>query len=65
METPLWLTALFNIEHFSFVSSAWRDLYMKGWCSASDITDIICLSEGVPAGHTPLKQLVTKQGVQF
>lgn len=38
---------------------------MKDCSSASDITDIICLSERVPVGRTPLKQLVTKKACSF
>lgn len=38
---------------------------MKDCSSTSDITDIICLSEGVPVGRTPLKQLITKKACNF
>lgn len=38
---------------------------MKKHGSASVITDIICLSEGVPVGRTPLKQLVTTKACNF
>lgn len=38
---------------------------MKEHSSASDITDIICLSEGLPVSRTPLKQLVTTKACNF
>lgn len=38
---------------------------MRDCSSASDITDIICLSQGVPVGRTPLKQLVRKKACNF
>lgn len=38
---------------------------MKDHSSASDITDIICLSEGMPVSRTPLKQLVTTKACNF
>lgn len=66
VETPLWLTALFNIEHFSFVSVQSKGICTRDCSSgASDITAIICLSEWEPAGRTPLKATHYKKGVQF
>lgn len=38
---------------------------MKNHSSASDTTNIICLSEGVPVSRTPLKQLVTTKACNF
>lgn len=38
---------------------------MKSHSSSSVITDIICLSEGVPVGRTPLKRLVTTKACNF
>lgn len=38
---------------------------MKDRSNARDITDIICLTEGVPASRTPLNQLVTTKACNF
>lgn len=38
---------------------------MKNCSYASDITDIICLSQRVPVSRTPLKQLVTTKACNF
>lgn len=54
-----------NIEHFSFVSDQSKGCICKTGAVRSDITDIICLSEGVPVNRTPLKQLVTTKAGNF
>jgi len=57
METPLWLTVLFNIEHFSFVSvQVQKGSTLKSAAElGGDIADIICLECASASRSHPIK----------